>query len=59
MAKRSNKIGLPPGTLVHIGERIRSSKGRIRKMKVDYLAYALTDAIIDNYLKILEKIGKR
>ncbi|MFC1799660.1 magnesium/cobalt transporter CorA [Candidatus Eisenbacteria bacterium] len=40
-------------------DRIRSSKGRIRKMKADYLAYALIDAIADNYFVILEKLGER
>jgi magnesium transporter len=40
-----------------IRERIRSAKGRIRGRGADYLAYALTDAIVDNYFAILEKIG--
>ena len=42
-----------------VRDRIRSSKGRIRKMGADYLAYALMDAIIDNYYVILEKIGEK
>ena len=42
-----------------IRERIRTSKGRIRKMGSDYLAYALLDAIVDNYFIILEKIGEK
>ena len=42
-----------------IRERIRADKGRIRKMGVDYLAYALMDAIVDNYFTILEKLGDR
>jgi magnesium transporter len=41
-----------------IRERLRSNKGRIRKMKADYLAYALIDAIVDNYFMILEKLGE-
>ncbi|MDY6958706.1 MAG: magnesium/cobalt transporter CorA [Halobacteriota archaeon] len=41
-----------------IRDRIRNSKGRIRKMGGDYLAYALLDAIVDNYFIILEKIGE-
>ena len=41
-----------------IRERIRNDKGRVRKMGADYLAYALTDAIVDNYFTILEKIGE-
>lgn len=42
-----------------IRERIRNSKGRIRKMGNDYLAYCLIDAIVDNYFIILEKLGEK
>ena len=42
-----------------IRERIRSGKGRIRKMNSDYLAYSLIDAIVDNYFQILEMFGER
>ena len=42
-----------------IRERLRSSKGRIRQMGADYLAYTLIDAIIDNYFLILERIGDK
>jgi magnesium transporter len=42
-----------------IRQRIRANKGRIRKMKADYLAYALLDAIVDNYFLILEKVGEK
>ncbi len=42
-----------------IRERIRSEKGRIRKMGADYLAYALLDITVDNYFLILEKLGER
>jgi len=41
-----------------IRERIRNNKGRIRKMGADYLAYALMDAVVDNYFMILEKLGE-
>lgn len=41
-----------------IRERIRNGKGRIRKMGADYLAYALMDAIVDNYFLILEILGE-
>ncbi len=41
-----------------IRERIRSDKGRIRKMGADYLIYALVDSVVDNYFQILEKIGE-
>jgi len=40
-----------------IRERLRASKGRIRKLGPDYLAYALIDAIVDHYFVVLEKIG--
>jgi magnesium transporter len=42
-----------------VRERIRSGKGRIRKMGADYLAYALIDTVVDNYFFILEKLGER
>ncbi len=42
-----------------IRERIRNSKGRIRKSGSDYLVYALIDSVVDNYFKILEKMGER
>ncbi len=42
-----------------IRERIRSGKGRIRKLGADYLAYALIDAIVDHYFIILERLGDR
>jgi magnesium transporter len=41
-----------------IRERIRTGKGRIRKHGADYLAYALTDAVVDNYFVALEEIGE-
>jgi magnesium transporter len=41
-----------------IRERLRSNKGRIRKMSADYLAYSLIDAIVDNYFMVLEKLGE-
>ncbi|MEW6657692.1 MAG: magnesium/cobalt transporter CorA [Thermodesulfobacteriota bacterium] len=39
-------------------ERLRTSKGRIRKSGADYLAYALMDLIVDNYFVVLEKFGE-
>ncbi|MGZ3569203.1 MAG: magnesium/cobalt transporter CorA, partial [Thermodesulfobacteriota bacterium] len=41
-----------------VRERIRTGKGRIRKMGADYLAYALLDLIVDNYFVIMEKLGE-
>ena len=40
-----------------IRDRIRTAKGRIRKMGCDYLAYSLLDAIVDNYFVVLEDLG--
>ncbi|WP_028320312.1 magnesium/cobalt transporter CorA [Desulfatiglans anilini] len=40
-------------------DRIRSGKGRIRKMGADYLAYALMDAVVDQYFVILENFGEQ
>lgn len=42
-----------------IRERLRKSKGRVRKSAADYLAYALIDSIVDNYFVILEELGER
>lgn len=42
-----------------IRERIRNSQGRIRKKGVDYLLYALMDAIVDNYFHVMEHVGER
>ncbi|MDZ7699962.1 MAG: magnesium/cobalt transporter CorA [Deltaproteobacteria bacterium] len=41
-----------------IRERLRKARGRIRKKGVDYLYYALIDAIVDNYFGVLEKMGE-
>ena len=41
-----------------VRERIRKPKTRIRKAGCDYLAYALIDAVVDNYFLILEKLGE-
>jgi len=37
--------------------RLRYGKGKVRKLKTDYLAYYLLDSIVDNYFISLEKIG--
>ncbi|MFX0163095.1 MAG: magnesium/cobalt transporter CorA [Candidatus Hodarchaeota archaeon] len=41
-----------------VRERIRKSRGRMRKAGPDYLAYALIDAIVDHYFIVLEKLGE-
>jgi len=42
-----------------IRDRIRTYKGKVRKMGSDYLAYLLLDSVVDNYFLILEKISGR
>ena len=49
----------PGDCLDPVRERIRSGKGRIRRLGPDYLAYALIDAVVDNYFFVLEKLGER
>ncbi len=41
-----------------IRKRIRDNIGQIRQLKSDYLAYALTDALVDNYYIVMEKLGE-
>jgi len=42
-----------------VRDRIRKNHGRVRKMGVDYLLYALMDAIVDNYFLIMETTGEK
>lgn len=49
----------PADVFEPIRNRLRSGRARIRGAGVDYLAYALVDAIVDNYFIILENIGDR
>ncbi len=42
-----------------VRDRIRSGRGKIRRMKADYLAYSLLDAVIDGYFTVLESLGDR
>lgn len=42
-----------------VRERIRRGKKRIRTAGPDYLAYAIFDVVIDNYLLIISKIGEK
>ena len=42
-----------------VRERIRNQKGRIRGSGIDYLAYALLDTVVDNYIFIIEKLGEK
>ncbi|MFC1857573.1 magnesium/cobalt transporter CorA [Thermodesulfobacteriota bacterium] len=48
------------GDVFHqVRDRIRRGRGRIRKGGSDYLAYALIDAIVDEYFAILELLGEK
>jgi len=38
-------------------ERLRTGRGRLRKMGADYLAYTLIDLVIDQYFEVLEAYG--
>jgi len=42
-----------------VRERLRQGRPRIRSRGTDYLAYALIDAVVDNYFRVLEQIGDR
>jgi magnesium transporter len=46
-------------TFNFVRDRLRKSKGRIRRMGPDYLAYALIDSIVDNYFSLLERYGEK
>jgi magnesium transporter len=39
--------------------RLNHGKGYIRQNGVDYMAYALLDAIVDNYFPLLESMGEK
>jgi magnesium transporter len=42
-----------------VRERLRKSRGRIRKAGSDYLAYALIDASVDHYFLVLETVAEK
>ncbi len=41
-----------------VRERIRTKRGKLRNVGNDYLAYALLDTIVDNYIYLLEYLGE-
>lgn len=49
----------PTGSFDPVRQWLRADKGRIRQLGVDYLAYALLDALVDRYFTVLEQIGER
>jgi magnesium transporter len=42
-----------------IQDRLRSGKGRLRKMGPDYLVHALLDTIVDHYFVVMETLGEK
>ncbi|NWF98510.1 MAG: magnesium/cobalt transporter CorA [Nitrospirae bacterium] len=43
----------------NVKDRLRLSKGRLRKAGADYLVYSMIDSVVDSYFLILEKIGEK
>lgn len=39
--------------------RLTNALGRVRRLGVDYLFYALVDTIVDNYFVVLENVGEK
>ena len=42
-----------------VRDRIRKQKARIRASGIDYLAYALMDCVVENYVFIIERLGEQ
>lgn len=42
-----------------VRERLRKNRKRIRSSGTDYLAFALLDVVIDNYIYIISRIGEK
>ena len=42
-----------------VRNRIRKQKGRIRAAGIDYLAYALLDTVVDNYIYLISRFGEK
>jgi magnesium transporter len=51
--------GRPGDCLEPVRERIRQKRGRIRDAGIDYLVYAILDAVVDCYFPLLEEYGER
>lgn len=48
--------GLPGDAFNELRDRIKLSKGMIRKYGEDYLFYHILDSVVDNYMEIMEKL---
>lgn len=46
------------GSFEPIRERLRTNRGHIRGLGVDYLTYALLDMVVDRYFGVLEEMGE-
>lgn len=51
--------GEPGDSFDRVRQRMRDGAGKMRQQQADYLAYALLDAVIDNYYPILETLAER
>jgi magnesium transporter len=49
----------PGDVFENIRQRIRKGSGIVRSQGADYLAYALLDAIVDNYFYLIENVDER
>ncbi len=49
---------IPGDSWEAVRDRIRQGRGLIRKRGADYLAYALIDALIDEFFPVLERYGE-
>lgn len=47
----------PGDTFDAVRKRFKNANGNLRKLGSDYLAYALMDSIIDNYIYLIEGLG--
>ncbi len=50
---------IPEDVMEPVRVRIREGKGRIRTAGIDYLLYALVDAIVDHYFLLFETFGDK
>jgi magnesium transporter len=50
---------VPGDSFEAVRERLRKGKGQIRSTGPDYLAYALIDALVDEFFPVLETYGER
>jgi magnesium transporter len=49
----------PGDSFDHVRERLRQGRGQVRQRGADFLAYALMDAVLDEYFTVVEHISSR